>query len=149
MEIYNADELTKRPIYEYISEKSPIQDGIPPIAISNEKLSIHDIIIVNNKAYRITHILNRVTSDPNNRKWAVAKELPETNTFISDKHSDNGYKDLITCPYCGFENPDSWQFKDIEGFCICPHCKSTFSYKKKITVEYQTKPISKVKVHNL
>lgn len=149
MEIYNADELTKRPIYDYISEKSPIQDGIPPIAISNEKLSIHDIIIIKNKAYRITHILNRVTSDPNNRKWAVAKELPETNTFISDEYSDNRYKNLITCPYCGFENPDSWQFKDMEGSCICPHCKSTFSYKKKITVEYQTKPVSKVKVHNL
>ena len=35
---------------------------------------------------------------------------------------------FITCPYCGYEFPDSWEFSDIKGSCDveCSDCEKTF-----------------------
>lgn len=42
----------------------------------------------------------------------------------------------ITCPYCGWEDVDSWEAGDSDDECECAHCGETFSYERIITVEY-------------
>lgn len=147
MEVYDRKDFAGKQLYDYISNKSPIKDGIAPVAIFNRELSAGDIITTKNSAYKIDYIFNRVTNDPDNKRWAVASKLPNKNAFITKHAGTIENTKLLTCPFCGYEDPDSWQFTDLEGICMCKNCKSTFSYKKKITVKYTTKPVSETTVH--
>lgn len=50
---------------------------------------------------------------------------------------------LITCPYCGFQDEDSWELacgdecEDIE--CDCGLCEKPFLASRHISVTYSTK----------
>ena len=55
------------------------------------------------------------------------------------------YANLITCPYCGYQNPDSWEYADIKGDCDyeCPKCEKTSKlYQPEIEIKYTTSPRS-------
>lgn len=145
MEIYDKNELTKRPLYDYMSNITPIKDGIPPIAISDSDINIHDVVIIQSKAYRIEYVLSR----PNGEKWAIADRLPNENNFISDDISETEFSPTMKCPYCGHEVKDSWTYQRQGDNVICQHCHSLFEYERKIEISYKTKPISRVTVHNL
>lgn len=149
MEIYNRKDFVGKKLYDYISEKSPITDGIMPIAISDKKLSAGDIITTQNSAYRIEYIFARVSQNPENKYWAVAKKLPDNNAFTTNNAGKIENTKNPVCPFCGYEDSDSWKLKELEGVCICPNCRSTFLYKKKITVTYTTEPVSKTNIREL
>ncbi len=44
----------------------------------------------------------------------------------------------IICPYCGYEEFDSWEYNDDEGEIECPYCEKKFYYKRSITIKYTT-----------
>jgi DNA-directed RNA polymerase subunit RPC12/RpoP len=55
--------------------------------------------------------------------------------------------DKIVCPYCFFEESDSWEYNnDLEYGEIeiqCPECSKTFTVNMNVTVKYSTTKIDK------
>lgn len=53
---------------------------------------------------------------------------------------DTFRKDLITCPHCGYENPDSWEFahRDQGTDLECPSCEKPFFLEVEREVYYTT-----------
>ena len=54
--------------------------------------------------------------------------------------NEQSYKNEITCPWCGYENPDSWEF---EGECDdayeCPSCGELFVLERFVEITYTSK----------
>lgn len=47
------------------------------------------------------------------------------------------FKDEITCPWCGYEDPDSWEFEDeYDEEYECSHCGKPFFVEKRVVVTY-------------
>jgi len=44
----------------------------------------------------------------------------------------------MVCPHCGYEDSDSWEFRDNDGECDCGRCGEPFDYERIVTVEYST-----------
>lgn len=47
----------------------------------------------------------------------------------------------ITCPYCGWEDNDSWEFDEDEGVVTCGSCEKEFNVTRNIEVTYSTSRI--------
>lgn len=43
--------------------------------------------------------------------------------------------DILICPYCGFEEPDSWELWEADDNYECSNCGKIFEYDS-ITVRY-------------
>ena len=54
---------------------------------------------------------------------------------------------FITCPYCGYENTDSWEvFNEIEGYLHeyeCGECEEVFPVHKHCEITYTSDKIQK------
>lgn len=49
------------------------------------------------------------------------------------------YTSSIVCPYCGFEDGDSWELdSDGEDDYQCGSCEKEFSYERDISITYTT-----------
>lgn len=46
---------------------------------------------------------------------------------------------FITCPWCGYENPDSWEFDADYGDCECPSCGKPFLFERIVEITYTSK----------
>ena len=44
----------------------------------------------------------------------------------------------ITCPHCGSENSDSWDYSDSDDNYTCETCDSVFSYVRNVEVTYSS-----------
>ena len=42
----------------------------------------------------------------------------------------------ITCPICGYENSDSWEYDSDEGECECGYCGATLEWSRDVCVSY-------------
>jgi len=51
------------------------------------------------------------------------------------------YEDNIKCPYCDYEDNDSWEFTDEEGEYTCGECGEEFNVSRNIEVTYSTSRI--------
>lgn len=50
----------------------------------------------------------------------------------------------IVCPYCGYEDPDSWEFKgeiDVYEEYECENCENTFEVMMEFQVAYTSRKI--------
>lgn len=55
---------------------------------------------------------------------------------------DDDYSDgNLMCPYCGYENPDSFELSDEDDEYVCPQCGSTLKYNREIRVYYDVKVV--------
>ena len=54
-------------------------------------------------------------------------------------------EDNIVCPYCGWENKDSWEFDEDDAVVTCGECEKEFNVSKDISVTYST---SRIKCEN-
>lgn len=51
---------------------------------------------------------------------------------------------LITCPYCGHKDRDSWEFGGDEGSAEeqeCGECERTFMVTRHVSITYTSEPI--------
>jgi transcription elongation factor Elf1 len=67
--------------------------------------------------------------------------------FNSDPEEQN-YEKNIKCPYCGYENSDSWECGDTDDEYECGRCRGVFSYERVVTVEYNSYPKTAPKTIN-
>lgn len=49
------------------------------------------------------------------------------------------YTEQIKCPFCGYEESNSWEFDD-DGTHECGRCGGEFSWERIVTVEYNSTP---------
>lgn len=58
-----------------------------------------------------------------------------------DKDLDLSYNSEAKCPYCGFEDYDSWELgidEDCECVTSCPSCGKDYGVMKNIEITYST-----------
>lgn len=55
---------------------------------------------------------------------------------------EHKYESNIKCPYCNYEDEDSWEFDQDEGTYTCRSCEEEFNVVKEIEVTYSTSMIS-------
>ena len=58
------------------------------------------------------------------------------------KEYDTNYTLNITCPYCGYEDLDSWEVDCEDGEEVeqeCGSCEKEFYATRSITVDYSTR----------
>lgn len=54
--------------------------------------------------------------------------------------NEQWHKDEITCPWCGYEDPDSWEFgAEYDEEYECPSCGKPFVLEKLVEVTYTSK----------
>lgn len=57
--------------------------------------------------------------------------------------------DEVTCPYCGYEDTDSWELDDQEDERDCPMCGGVFGYSREVTVSYYSEKVKDPKIKTL
>lgn len=62
-------------------------------------------------------------------------------TIKKPPKSDCSYTDELTCPYCGYEDRDSWECREDDGEATCGHCEKDYSYIRNVEVTYTTTEI--------
>lgn len=53
--------------------------------------------------------------------------------------NEQSYMEYITCPWCGYENCDSWEYEDSENEVKCVDCGRLFDLEINHEVTYTTK----------
>lgn len=141
MKIFDYADLGSNSSWDYsMSGVTPEDDGIKPIIETNKEINIGDTIIVGNVAYSITSLSGK----GGRYHTAYVEKLKSQAVFINgEEPEDKDYTRQITCPYCGYENDDSWESGDDEAEYDCPCCGSVFSYQRNVTVEYCSQPVRK------
>lgn len=56
---------------------------------------------------------------------------------------ETDYTDEITCPYCGYEEGDSWEYGDLEstGRVSCGSCGKEFWATRNVAITYSTEKV--------
>jgi len=57
------------------------------------------------------------------------------------KKIEHEYTTQVTCPYCGYEHKDSWEFVEDCDEMDCYRCEKEFLYIRNITVNFSTEKI--------
>lgn len=53
---------------------------------------------------------------------------------------DESYTRNVKCPYCGYENNNSWELDDNDDNHECRMCGAIIAYERIVTVEYNASP---------
>lgn len=93
---------------------------------ANESIDFGQLLLINNNYYRCCRFN---TQDELFVRWVcVDGDLPkETETYSND---------YLECPYCGYENENSFELPDEDDEYECPQCGSILKYNRQITVSY-------------
>lgn len=59
---------------------------------------------------------------------------------IHEKYGENE----ITCPYCGYEFSDSWEYRQECDEEECCECGKKFHWSRNVSVDYTSKPDCKL-----
>jgi len=60
---------------------------------------------------------------------------------VNERPLDTMLQDFITCPYCGYQDADSWEWADMRGSSDyeCPKCENIFILDEPVmTIQYTT-----------
>ncbi|MEH0154006.1 hypothetical protein V6R21_07640 [Limibacter armeniacum] len=57
----------------------------------------------------------------------MAQYIDEQGTIGDIEHE---FTDSIICPYCGFEEQESWEYHHNEDEINCPDCNRKFAYER-------------------
>lgn len=65
-------------------------------------------------------------------------------TDNADKLAKSKYecycKPHAVCPWCGYKDPDSWEYEEGETDVECPSCEKPFTVYVSLVAEYTTAP---------
>lgn len=147
MKIFDYADLGSKRSWDFsMKGLTPEDDGIMPIIETDKEINIGDTLIIDNAAYGITSLSGKGCR----YHTAYVEKLKLQEVFIhGEEPEDKDCTEQITCPYCGYENCDSWEADDDEDECKCPCCGSVFSYQRNVTVEYCSQPVKKAEVIHL
>ena len=112
-------------ISNWCRQGSEVED-YPYIGEINIDLSMGTVVNVNGNYY-IPGVRNLNKNSAGVRKVEINLE-PE----------DKDYTDNLTCPYCGYEDSNSWELGDSDDEHQCGQCCATISYERVVTVEYNS-----------
>lgn len=143
MKIFDYADLGSKRSWDYSQNGlTPEDDGIKPIIETDKEINIGETLIIGNVAYSVTALSGK----GGKYHTAYVEKLKNQKVFIDgEEPEDEDYTEQITCPYCGYENSDSWEAGDNEDEYECPYCGSVFSYQRNVTVEYCSQPVRKAK----
>lgn len=141
MEIYDYADLGDMHSWDYsMNDKTPRNDGIDPIAVTDKGIEMGELLIINNVAYTICSMSGKA----NKYQTAYVERVKNQSVFVDGEDPEEQYKtDNITCPYCGYENENSWEADDSDEHYKCPNCGSYFSYEREVDVSYYSSPVEK------
>ena len=54
-----------------------------------------------------------------------------------DKEIDHDYTDFVVCPWCGYEEPDSWEYEDGDE-TTCNECGGGMKVETHESISYTT-----------
>lgn len=136
MLIYNKSELNGKHMFDYKNNSTPRDEGVRPIINTSKELDIGSVIVVRGKAYVISSI--------SLKDWGIAEEIENQGVYaFGEEPVNQNYTSNIKCPYCGYEDEDSFEEPDEDEKHLCGMCKSVFSYQRIVTVEYCSQPVEK------
>lgn len=99
-----------------------------------EDLDLGDVIECNGKRYAVSFTTNCGFS-------GVREINPE------DKGNEEVYSDsMMECPFCGYEDPNSYEHGESEEEHECGRCSAIFSFEREISVSYTTKLVKRPKI---
>ena len=61
-------------------------------------------------------------------------------TELAKEWIDCFHKRYAVCPWCGYEDEDSWEYEEGETEAECPNCGKEFTVIAEIEMNYTTKP---------
>lgn len=140
MKIFDYNDLNGNHSWDY-SQKgiTPDAEGIEPILETDQEINMGDVLIINKVAYYVCSMAGK----GNVLHTAYVEKLKEQKIFINNEEpEDKNYMSEVTCPYCGAET-ESWEMEESNHEYVCDSCHSTFSYQRKITVEYCSQPVKR------
>lgn len=150
MKIFDKKSLGNKRSWDYEGNLSPEDDGIKPLIETDKEISISEPIIINNVVYSLHSIRHESMNNGGLPIWGIAERLDNQDIFVNNEEpEEQQFTSNITCPYCGYENQDSWECADDEDEEICGNCGSTFSYERIVTVEYTSYPVKKAEYMRL
>ncbi len=141
MEVYNYSDLGNMRSWDYsMNNRTPRDDGIEPIAVTDKEIEMGELLIINNVAYTICSLSGK----GNKFQIAYVERVKNQSVFVDGEDPEEQYgTDNIICPYCGYENADSWEADESDDHYECPNCGSYFSYEREVSVSYYSRPIEK------
>ena len=99
---------------------------------TKEEIDWDDTLKINGKLYSIWSALPR-----GDDKCFCVDE------FRFKEDPDYKIENNITCPYCGEQMSDSWDYGESEDNHYCDTCGSIYSWERVVTVDYRSDPVSK------
>lgn len=141
MEIYDYADLGNMRSWDYsMNNRTPRDDGIEPIVVTDKEIEMGELLIINNVAYTICSLSGK----GNKFRIAYVERVKNQSVFVDGEDPEEQYgADNITCPYCGYEDVDSWEANESDDHYECPNCGSYFSYEREVSVSYYSSPIEK------
>ena len=58
-----------------------------------------------------------------------------------DGEEEPTFTDEIVCPWCGYEELDSWEAPDHDDESVCEECGKVFAYEREIEVTYSSRRV--------
>ena len=103
-------------------------ENYPYIGEIDIDLTIGEVVKVGD-SYYVPGVLNHVNKSAGVRK-----------TEIDFQPENKEYECNLICPYCGYEDGDSWELSDDDEEHECGRCGGIMSYQRVVTVEYSSSP---------
>ena len=57
---------------------------------------------------------------------------------MSRQDIDHEFTDSIVCPWCGYVDDSSWEYREDSGEVDCPECGKPFHFEREVSVSYTT-----------
>lgn len=84
----------------------------------------------------------------NSRYYTCSMLNPKENSlyvrfldYYIPRDDDDYSDDYLRCPFCGYEELDSFELSDDDDEYICPQCGSKLKYRREIKVSYDVEVI--------
>ena len=95
------------------------------IGETDQKIDVGELVKFNNKYYNCCSV--------NLKENSLYVRFLDYYLPRSDEDFNDDY---LRCPFCGYENKDSFELSDEDDEYICPQCGSTLKYHREIKVSY-------------
>lgn len=92
------------------------------------------------------NMFNVLNINGTNYKWRQYSKkrnelLVKAITLKSEADIRDEFESNLKCPYCGYEDIDSWELEEDDSEYECTHCGGIISYERCVTVDYSSEAI--------